>query len=64
MIALFVLFLLLTIVALVGVSATTGAVDITVNDVYSSILRKTFPDHFESKSVSYTHLTLPTKRIV
>jgi len=45
----FVLFLLLTIVALVGISVVTGAVDMTVDDVYSSMLRKTFPDHFESK---------------
>ena len=48
-IALFVLFLLLTIVALVGISASTGAADLTVDDAYSSILRKPFPDQFESK---------------
>ena len=47
----FVLFLLLTIVALVGISATTGAIGVTLDDAYSSILRKTFPDHFESKYI-------------
>lgn len=45
------LFLLLTIVALVGISATTGAIGVTLDDAYSSILRKTFPDHFESKYI-------------
>ena len=43
-----VLFLLLAIIALVGVSVSTGSADLTVGDAYSSILRKTFPDHFES----------------
>ena len=40
----FVLFLLLTIVALVGISVTTGSLDMTVNDAYSAILHKFFPD--------------------
>ncbi len=48
---LFVLFLLLIIVALVGISVSTGSADMTVGDAYSSILRKTFPDHFESKYI-------------
>ncbi|MBC2701895.1 MAG: iron ABC transporter permease [ANME-2 cluster archaeon] len=51
MIALFVLFLLLIIVALVGIFATTGALDVTVDDAYYSILCKTFPNHFESKYI-------------
>jgi len=45
-IVLFVLSLLLTIVALVGVSATTGASDVTVDDAYSAILHKFFPDSY------------------
>ena len=47
-IALFVLFLLLTIVALVGVSVSTGAADLTVGDAYSAILHRFFPDQYES----------------
>ncbi|MCD4767045.1 MAG: iron ABC transporter permease [Methanosarcinales archaeon] len=46
MIALFVLFLLLIIVALVGISATTGNADITVDDAYSAILHKFFPNSY------------------
>jgi len=47
-IVLFVLFLLLTIVALVGVSVSTGAADLTVGDAYSAILHRFFPDQYES----------------
>ncbi len=45
------LFLLLAIIALVGASISTGPSDVTVGDAYSSILRKPFPDHFESKYI-------------
>ena len=43
---LFVLFLLLTIVALVGVSVSTGASDVTVGEAHSAILHKFFPDRY------------------
>ena len=46
-VVLFVLFLLLTIVALVGVSVSTGHLDLTVGDAYSAILHKFFPDRYE-----------------
>jgi iron complex transport system permease protein len=46
-VVLFVLFLLLTIVALVGVSVSTGPLDLTVGDAYSAILHKFFPDRYE-----------------
>ena len=45
------LFLLLAIIALVGASISTGPSDVTAGDAYSSILRKPFPDHFESKYI-------------
>ena len=48
---LFVVVLLLTIVALVGISVAAGAADMTVDDAYSSILRKLFPDRFESEYI-------------
>lgn len=50
-VVLFVVVLLLTIVALVGISVTTGAADVTADDAYSSILRKFFPDRFESEYI-------------
>jgi len=50
-VVLFTIVLLLTIVALVGSSVVIGASGVTVDDAYSSILRKTFPDHFESKYI-------------
>ena len=50
-VVLFVIVLLLTIVALVGISVSTGASDVTVDDAYSSILRKLFPDRFESEYI-------------
>ena len=62
MIALFVLFLLLTIMALAGISAATGAADITVNDAYSAILHKFFPDSYAPSwlaEVSVWYLRLP-----
>ena len=46
MIALFVLSLLLTIVALGSISVTTGSSDVTLNDAYSVIMYKFFPDHY------------------
>ncbi|RZN44040.1 MAG: iron ABC transporter permease [Methanosarcinales archaeon] len=45
---LFVIVLLLTIVALVSISITSGHADITANDAYSSILHRFFPDQYES----------------
>jgi len=48
-IALFVLFLLLTIVALVGVSVTTGPFDL---NAYSVIMHKFFPDHYEPNGLA------------
>ena len=50
-VVLFVVVLLLTIVALVGISVAAGAADVTVDDAYSSILRKLFPDRFESEYI-------------
>jgi iron complex transport system permease protein len=50
-VVLFVLFLLLAIVALVGISVSAGASDVTVGDAYSSILRKPFPNLFESEVI-------------
>ena len=50
-VVLFVIVLLLTIVALVGISVASGAADMTVSDSYSSILRKLFPDRFESEYI-------------
>ena len=51
-VVLFAIALLLTIVALVGISAVTGASDVTVEDAHSSILRKLFPDRFDSEYIS------------
>ena len=50
-VVLFVVVLLLTIVALVGISVAAGAADMTADDAYSSILRKLFPDRFESEYI-------------
>jgi iron complex transport system permease protein len=46
-IALFVVVLLLTIVALVGSSVVTGSSAVTVDDAHSAILHKFFPDRYE-----------------
>ncbi|MEA1906925.1 MAG: iron ABC transporter permease [Euryarchaeota archaeon] len=58
----FVLFLLLIIVALVGISVTTGGADMTMDDACSAILHKFFPDQYESSwlaDVCVWNLRLP-----
>lgn len=61
-VVLFVLVLLLTLVALVSISVSTGAADMTVGDAYSAILHKFFPDRYESSwlaDVCVWYLRLP-----
>lgn len=43
----FIFSLLLLTIILIGVAATLGIIEISVIDVYSAILHRFFPDHFE-----------------
>lgn len=51
---LFLVLLVLGIVALAGVAATLGSADISVKEVYSTILAKLFPGHFQTTWFSNT----------
>jgi iron complex transport system permease protein len=51
---LFLVLLLLVIVLLAGVAATLGSANISVTDVYTTILAKFFPGHFQSNWFSDT----------
>ena len=47
----FIFFFIALIVGITGVSTSLGSADLSVWDSYSSILRKPFPDTFESKYI-------------
>jgi iron complex transport system permease protein len=47
----FIFFFIALIVGITGVSTSLGSADLSVWDAYSSILRKPFPDTFESKYI-------------
>ena len=51
---LFLLILILGIIGLAGYAATRGSADISVTDVYATILAKFFPGHFQTTWFSDT----------